>query len=86
MQSFDDSICPKQHRLRNRQADLLCRLQIDHELKFRRLLDGKIGRLRAFQDSVHIVSGTPVILAFVSPSIQNQKWEIQNYFLSLWAY
>jgi hypothetical protein len=31
--------------LANREADLFGRLDIDYELGFRRLLDGKIGRL-----------------------------------------
>jgi hypothetical protein len=34
-----------QHRLRNRQTDLLGRFQIDHELKLGRLLDRQIGGL-----------------------------------------
>jgi hypothetical protein len=28
--SFDHLVCPEQHRLRNRQPDLLSRLQIEH--------------------------------------------------------
>jgi hypothetical protein len=38
--SLDDSVRSHQHIGRNRQTDLLSRLQIDDELKFDRLLDG----------------------------------------------
>ena len=40
---FDDFIRPVQHRLRNRQADLLRRFQVDDQLKLHRLLHGKVG-------------------------------------------
>src|SRR5262249_16693387 len=43
--SLDHLIRPVQHRLRNCEADLLGRLQIDHQLKFLRLLDWQIGGL-----------------------------------------
>ena len=39
---------------RNRDADLLGGLEIDHELKLHRLLYGQIGWLSAFQNLVHI--------------------------------
>jgi hypothetical protein len=35
---FDHFVRPRQHIWRNRQADLLRRLEIDHQLKLRRLL------------------------------------------------
>ena len=41
-------IRPRQHIRRNRQADLLGGLEIDEELKLRRLLDGNVGGLGAF--------------------------------------
>ena len=41
-----------QHRLRNRQADLLRRLEINHQLELCRLLHRQIGRLGSLQDSV----------------------------------
>jgi hypothetical protein len=37
--SFDHLIRPQQHVRRDRQADLLGCLEIDHELELRRLLD-----------------------------------------------
>jgi len=42
---FNDLVRPKQHRLRGREADLLRGLEIDHELKLRRLLDWQLGGL-----------------------------------------
>src|SRR5215831_18301179 len=45
---------------RNRQADLLRRLQIDDELKLCRLLDRQVGRLGAFQYFIYISSGPAV--------------------------
>jgi hypothetical protein len=62
--SLDHPIRPRQHIRRNRYADLFRGLQIDDELKLRRLLDGE-GGLCAFQDFVHIDSGTPETFSFV---------------------
>ena len=45
---LNDFVRPRQHVRRNRQADLLRSFQIDDELKFRGLFDGKVGGLRAF--------------------------------------
>ena len=53
--SSDDSVRPPQHLLRNRQADLLRRLEIDHQLELRRLLHRQVGRLGALQDFVHVI-------------------------------
>ena len=49
---FDHLIRPYQHVRRNRQTDLLRRLQVNHHLEFHGLLDGKIGGLGALEDSV----------------------------------
>ncbi len=48
--SFDYPIRPYQYVGWNGQADLLGRIQINHQLELRRLLDRKIGWLRAFED------------------------------------
>ena len=45
MFSLNHLIRPRQHVRRNRQADLLGRLQIDDELKLRRLLHWRVGWL-----------------------------------------
>jgi hypothetical protein len=49
-----DPIRLHQRPLRNCQADLLRRVQIDHELEFHRLLNWEIGDLGAIEDLVHI--------------------------------
>ena len=36
---FDHLVCSVKHRLRDRQADLACCLEVDDELKFHRLLN-----------------------------------------------
>ena len=49
-----------QHIRWNRETDLLCGFEIDHQLKLRRLLHRQVRRLSAFQDLVHIASGAAV--------------------------
>ena len=56
--SANHLVGPCQHVGRNREADLLRRLEINHKLEFRRLLDGQISGLRAFQDFVHVPSSS----------------------------
>ena len=51
-------ICSCQHVRRNRQADLLRRLEIYHQLELRRLLDRQISGLDAPENLVD-VSGEP---------------------------
>jgi len=55
----NNSIRPRQHIGRNCHADLLGGLEIDHELKLRRLFDGNVSGLGAFQNLVDKVSGAP---------------------------
>jgi hypothetical protein len=47
--SLDHFIRPRHHRRRDRQPNLLRRLQIDDELELRRLLDRQIGGLGPFK-------------------------------------
>src|SRR5215471_624158 len=58
MESPNHPIRPRQHGGWNRDANLLCRFQIDDELKLRRLLYRQIGGLRTFQDLVNISGST----------------------------
>ena len=44
----------------DRQSDPLSGLQVDHQLKLRRLLDRKIGRLGSFEDLVHVIRYAPL--------------------------
>src|SRR5437773_5712394 len=60
--SFDHLIRPKKNRLRNRQADLLGRLESNDQLKLRWLLDWQIGCLGAFQDLIDVRSGAMKVL------------------------
>ena len=64
MSSYDP-IRPCQHPLRNRQADLFRGLQIDDQLKLRRLLDRQIRRLGAFENPIHVICGAPKLISFV---------------------
>ena len=57
--SFDDPIRPREHVRRNYETDLLGGFQVDHEVEFGRLLDGKVGGLCAFQNLVNVNSCTP---------------------------
>ena len=55
-----------QHVGRNRQADLLGCLQIDHELKLHRLLDREISRLGTLENFVDVSGCATVALIIVS--------------------
>ena len=57
---LDHPIRSGQHIRWNRETDLLCGFEIDHQLKLRRLLHRQVRRLSAFQDLVHIASGAAV--------------------------
>src|SRR5262249_50540269 len=48
-----------------RQTDLLCRLEIDHKLEFRRLLHRQIGRLGSLQALVHEICHARVAVHLV---------------------
>ena len=50
---LDHLIRPEQHRLRNRQTNLLGGFKIDHELKLLRLLDWNIGWLCSFKNLIN---------------------------------
>jgi hypothetical protein len=67
LSSFDHSVRSRQHIRRDRQADLLGSLEIDHQLEFRGLLYRQIGRLGAFENFVHVDSYAPVAVCEVRP-------------------
>src|SRR5882672_1600947 len=71
MRSFDRFVRLKKNGLRDRDPDLLCRFQIDHQLELRRLLDGDVGRLGAFQDLVDVTGAIPALDA-VAGSVSHQ--------------
>jgi hypothetical protein len=49
---LDDPIRPQQQRLRDRDADGLRGLHVDHQLELRRLFDGEISGLGALEDPI----------------------------------
>jgi hypothetical protein len=55
--SLDDLVRPRQQRRRDREAERLGGLEVDHELELGGLLDGQIARLRALEDLVDIRCG-----------------------------
>ena len=52
--SLDHLIRPAQQRVRDPQAEGLHRLEIDHQVELRGLLDGEIARLGALENLAHI--------------------------------
>src|SRR5215467_11975825 len=59
LHSFDYPIRPVQHGLRNREADLLCRLEIDYQLELGRLLYWDVGGFATLQNLIHVGSSPP---------------------------
>ena len=64
---LDHLIRPQEDRLRDREPKGLRGLQVDHELEFGGLLDGKVGGLGALQDLVHVKGGAPKQLGKARP-------------------
>src|SRR5438094_3722735 len=58
--SLDHPVRPKQNRLRNGEADLIRRFEVDHQLELGGLLYRQISELSALQNLVHIRSGASV--------------------------
>ena len=61
---LDHLIRLEEERRGDREAERLGRLEVDDQLERSRPLHGQVGRLRTFQDLIHIAGGT---LAQVSP-------------------
>src|SRR5262245_29278732 len=61
--SLDDLVCPREHRLRDRQVDGLGSLEVDDQLELRRLLDGQVGGLGALEDLVDEGRGAPILIS-----------------------
>ena len=55
---LDHLVGPQQQRLGNSETERLRRLQVDHQLELGGLLDGEVGGLGAFEDSVDIPDAT----------------------------
>src|SRR5262245_18978282 len=57
--SLDDMVRSEQQRRRDREAERLCRSEIDDQLELRGLLDRKIPGFRTPQDLVDVHRGLP---------------------------
>jgi hypothetical protein len=57
--SFDDLVGEREHFVGDRQAERLCGLEIDREVKLDWLLDRNIASICAVEDFVNVVSGAP---------------------------
>jgi hypothetical protein len=64
---LEDVIRAQQQRRRDGEAERLCGLHVNHQLEFRGLLDREIGRLRALENLVHVIGGTPKQVQKVRP-------------------
>src|SRR5215813_302929 len=62
-----DLVRPLEQPLRNRQAQRLRGLEIDHQLELHWLLDGQVGGLGALQDLVDVRGGTSVEITEARP-------------------
>src|SRR4030095_8437243 len=51
---LNNLVCSQEQRLRNRQAQRLRSLEVDHQLELRWLLDGQVAGLGSFEDLVHV--------------------------------
>src|ERR1041385_7286225 len=71
--SSNHPIGPRQHLLWNRHADLFGSFEIDHQLKFRRLLNGEIRGLGSLEDFVYVDSYAPVALRRVRPRSEERR-------------
>src|SRR3981189_838687 len=56
----DHLVCPLQQRRRNRQAEGLGRLEVDHQLELGRLQYRQLSRLGALQDASSVDSGLTI--------------------------
>src|SRR5262245_42437497 len=64
---FDDLICPGQQRGRDRQAEGLGGLEVDHQLELYRSPDGKLVRRRTLENSIDIGRRAAKIVEEVVP-------------------
>src|SRR5215468_10155159 len=67
MSLFDHLVEVGEHGRRNHKAEGLGSLGVDHQLELGRLLNWKIGRLRALENLVDIVSRAPKQVSNIGP-------------------
>src|SRR6266849_9525441 len=71
---LDDLVRPRQQRLRDHQPERLRGLEVDHQLKFGGLLDGKIARLGPLEDLVDVASSTSLHLGSIYSIGHETAW------------
>src|SRR5262245_61733930 len=76
--SLNYLVRPIQQRLRNYDTDLLGGLEVDHQLKFRRLLDRQIAGLGTFENFVHVISYAPVVIREV-PAVGHEATSLYSF-------
>src|SRR5215471_11912431 len=76
--TIDQLVGTFEHRRWNSQTELSRGLDVDNELKFCRLLDRKITRLRTFKNHVHIVGGTTLNCRKTRP-VRNQAASVHKF-------
>src|SRR5437870_1514678 len=57
--SLNNLVRPQQYRLRDREPERGCVLAVYRQLESSRTFDGEVGRLRATQDTVHVIRSAP---------------------------
>jgi hypothetical protein len=65
--SLDHLIRALEHAYWYCQTNLFCRLEVDDELKLRRLLYGQVGRFRSPENLVYVVGGPAEQIFVVHP-------------------
>src|SRR5262249_39738173 len=68
--SLNNLVRTLQYRLWDREAKCLGRLEVDHELEFRRLLDREVGWPRTLEDLIHVNPGAPPLI--------RQAWPVRH--------
>src|SRR6266481_5492443 len=63
--SLDHGVRPPKYRLRDRQAEGLGGLEVDDQLELRRLLDGQVRGVGAFEDLVDVGRGAAIQISIV---------------------
>ena len=74
---FNNSVRRAQHVRRDRQADLLRGLEIDDELELVGCSTGKVGRLSAFENFVHVNGGAAVQIGDARP-VRHQATDLHK--------
>src|SRR5881296_1230538 len=75
---MNNLVCSQEQRLRDRQPQRLGGLEVDHELEFRRSLDGEISWLGTFEDLVHKIGCAAIIVREIH-AVANRAASLREY-------